>query len=119
MRAILARYLRARGHEVTEVNSAEAARAVLASQTVDVMLLDVNLSDSTCWDILRSTDKWEIQDPCWVRPRVVILSAVPPSPSRLQQFKPDGVLNKPFPIEALSRLVESDCVASESEPGFD
>lgn len=115
LRGIMARYLRGRGHEVIEASTAEEARGVLSREFVHVMLLDVNLADETCWDILRWVEAWELQDPSWERPRVVIVSAVPPSPKRLQQFHPDGVLNKPFPIDALGRLVESNCTPAPTE----
>lgn len=115
LRGIMARYLRARGHEVIEARTAEEARGVLATEFVHVMLLDVNLAEETCWDILRWVEQWELQDPSWERPRVVILSAVPPSPKRLKHFKPEGVLNKPFPIDALGRLVETNCTPAPAE----
>jgi hypothetical protein len=37
----------------------------------------------------------------------VIVSAVPPSATRVKEFRPLGVLHKPFPIEALLRLVRN------------
>ncbi len=36
---------------------------------------------------------------------VVVLSAVPPNPVRVREFRPFGVLHKPFPIDALLRLI--------------
>jgi DNA-binding response OmpR family regulator len=118
LRGIIARYLRARGHVVFEAGTVETARSVLATEFVHVLLLDVNLEDGTCWDVLRWIERWAQQDPSWGRPRVVVLSAVPPSAKRVQEFKPDAVLNKPFPIDALGRLVESGCVASVVDQGF-
>lgn len=115
LRGIVARYLRARGHEVIEAGSVEDARVALAKEFVQVVLLDVNLADGTGWDVLRWVEQRELHEPSWTRPRVVILSAVPPSPKRLQQFKPKGVLNKPFPIDALGRLVESNCTPAPTE----
>lgn len=114
-RGILARYLRAHGHRVREAASAADAYHALAREPVDVLLLDINLPDETGWDVLR-----------WLahagrrlvkRPVVVVISAVPPSEKRLEQFQPDAVLNKPFPIDTLARLVQSACqpVAAEVE----
>jgi DNA-binding response OmpR family regulator len=118
LRDILARYLRARGHTVIEAGSAAEARAALDAAPVDVLLLDVNLPDDTGWDVLR-----------WLRARssaqptepitVVIISAVPPSAKRIEQFAPDAVLNKPFPIDALARLVESGCRPVAVSSDFD
>jgi DNA-binding response OmpR family regulator len=43
---------------------------------------------------------------------VVVLSAVPPNPTRVREFKPFGVLHKPFPMDALLRLIRSACAPS-------
>ncbi|RIK45581.1 MAG: hypothetical protein DCC58_05960 [Chloroflexi bacterium] len=109
LRGIVSRYLRAKGHIVTEADSATSAAAALARETFDVMLLDVNLPDSTGWDVLRRLENGDTRGQ--PRPCVVIVSAVPPAPSRLAQFRPDAVLNKPFPIDALERLVATGCRA--------
>lgn len=104
LRGVLARYLRAQGHEVVEAQTAAVARSALDSGSFDVLLLDVNLPDDTGWSVLR-----------WLKdrrrdgergPRVIVLSAIPPSSKRVAEFAPDAVLNKPFPIDALGRLVQ-------------
>ena len=68
------------------------------------MLLDVNLPDATGWDVLRAF---------FVTPaanyRVIVMSAVPQTRRRYREFKPIGILHKPFPIEALLRLIGSAC----------
>lgn len=77
LRGILARYLHARGHHVIEAPSGVDARQALSLGVVDVLLLDINLSDETGWDVLR----W-LRTPAagpWLPPRVVVVSAVPPS----------------------------------------
>jgi DNA-binding response OmpR family regulator len=109
LRGIIARYLRARGHHVIEARTAAEALGSLAAEEIDVLLLDVNLLDDTGWDVLRGIRAHSAREPDWKRPCVVILSAVPPSPKRIEQFAPDAVLNKPFPIDALGRLVETEC----------
>jgi DNA-binding response OmpR family regulator len=107
LRSVLARYLRARGHHVIEASSAADAREALITNPIDVLLLDINLADDTGWDVMR----WLDAEANHVarQPLVVIVSAAPPSPKRLAQFQPDGILNKPFSIDALARLVESGC----------
>lgn len=107
LRQLLARYLHALGHDVIEVSGAEEAMDQLASLPVEVLLLDVNLADGTGWSVMRWLAEHRSEESERSRPTVVILSAVPPSPKRIEQFRPDAVLNKPFPIDALGRLVES------------
>jgi DNA-binding response OmpR family regulator len=117
LRGILARYLRARGHHVIEATSATEACVALDTALVDVLVLDVNLAVDTGWEVLRWLEA--CPDAAGDRPRVVILSAVPPSAKRIAQFAPDAVLNKPFPIDALARLVETECRPASASSDFD
>ena len=73
--------------------------AAAKSTTYDLLLLDINLPDATGWDVLR-----EIREAGRDIPTVVF-SAVPPSAQRVREFRPLGVLTKPFPIDALLRFV--------------
>lgn len=99
LRRILARNLSRRGYDVTEVdNATDAIAALRDSEPCDAVLLDVNLPDRTGWDVLRATRDREM-------PPVIVLTALPPARCRLDEFHPAAVLLKPFPIEALIRLV--------------
>jgi DNA-binding response OmpR family regulator len=101
LRTILARTLRHRGHTVREARTGAEARALLAEEPADLVVLDVNLPDETGWSLLR-----------WLRaqrvpmPRVIIITAARPARSRVLNLKPDAVLTKPFPVDALIRLAE-------------
>ena len=66
------------------------------------MLLDINLPDRSGWDVLRELREHGMQVP------TVIVSAVRVSPARLEEFGPVGYLPKPFPLDALLRLVDSE-----------
>jgi DNA-binding response OmpR family regulator len=99
LRRILARNLARRGYQVTEAGSAAEAIALLrAGEPFEALLLDVNLPDQTGWDVLRALDGVEI-------PPVIVLTAVRPVRQRLDEFHPAAVLLKPFPVDALVRLV--------------
>lgn len=101
LRSILARTLGHRGHTVREARTGAEARALLAEEPADLMVLDVNLPDETGWGLFR-----------WLRsrsepmPRVIIITAARPARSRILDLKPDAVLTKPFPVDALIRLAE-------------
>ncbi len=98
---VIGRSLRAHGHSVAIAPSAESAILHLASEYTDVMFLDINLPDLTGWDVLRHlspTDRGRIP--------VVVISAAPISPRRIQEFKPARCLLKPFPIDALMRTLD-------------
>jgi DNA-binding response OmpR family regulator len=100
LRTIIARNLVARGHRVVEADSARQALARLNEDEPDLMLLDINLPDRSGWDILREMRRQGKNVP------VVIISAVRVSAARLEEFRPLAFLPKPFPLEALLRVVE-------------
>ena len=107
LRQTLARSLQARDFQVVEATTAAEAITAATADRFDLMLLDVNLPDATGWDVLRRLRGADRELP------VVVMSAVPPNPARVREFKPFGILHKPFPIDALLRLIRSACVASE------
>jgi DNA-binding response OmpR family regulator len=99
VRRALARSLEASGHIVTEAERGVDALALLGRDPVDLLVLDVNLPDMSGWDVLRTAQARRLQSP-----PVVVISAIPPSVARQQEFHPFGVLHKPFPLESLHRL---------------
>lgn len=99
-RAIVVRNLRARGYEVREAATAKEAMAALSGKLPDILLLDLNLPDRSGWDVLRQLRAEKRSVP------TVIVSAVRVSQERLDEFAPVAYLPKPFPLEALLRVVE-------------
>ena len=101
LRRIVAVQLRAKGWEVQEAGSAEAAVDVLATgPRPGLVLLDVNLPAGTGWDVLRA--------PAYAAagaPPVLVASAVTVSPRRLAEFGCVGYLPKPFAMETLLETV--------------
>jgi DNA-binding response OmpR family regulator len=57
------------------------------------------MPDRSGWDVLRDLRRRQLQIP------TIVLSAVRVSQNRLDEFQPMAYLPKPFPIEALLRLV--------------
>ena len=106
---VLARNLRARGHEVTTRGTAEDAILSLAEAWPDAMILDINLPDESGWEVLRRLTAEDRR-----RLHVVVISAAPMSPKRLDEFKPAHALLKPFPIDALARSLEDGATTEET-----
>lgn len=99
--SVLAQSLLARGYTVRTAATGEDAVLALTEGTPDLMLLDINLPDITGWEVLRRMAPLDRE-----RVPVIVFSASPLSPRRVEEFRPAGVLLKPFPIDALLRLVE-------------
>jgi len=99
LRQALGRALTAHGHTVHEVGSHAEAVASCADCAYDALVIDVNLPDATGWDVLRDLRARGRSIPA------IMVSAVPPSAARIREFALAGVLHKPFPIDALLRLV--------------
>jgi DNA-binding response OmpR family regulator len=97
---VLARNLRAHGHEVSEAGSAKAALLDMAVSWPDALVLDINLPDDTGWEVLR---RLSVEDRA--RLNVIIVSAAPVSQRRVQEFRPAHVLLKPFPPDALDNAI--------------
>ena len=113
LRRIIVLNLVRRGHTVIEAENVATAQEALAAfqAQFDLILLDLNLPDHTGWDVLRSleqpdTSAHQREALAAQRPAVIVITAVRPARSRLEEFRPEAVLLKPFPIEALLRLIQ-------------
>jgi CheY-like chemotaxis protein len=122
LRRIIALNLVRRGHTVIEAESVATAQEALeafASQ-FELILLDLNLPDQTGWDVLRTLERptdqshQEESEPSR-RPAVIVITAGRPARSRVEEFHPAAVLLKPFPIEALLRLIQRLLLAMPAE----
>jgi DNA-binding response OmpR family regulator len=98
---VIERNLTGRGVAVREAATVAEALAALNAEIPELILLDINLPDRTGWDVLRDLQQRGIDVP------TIVVSAVRVSQSRLDEFHPMAYLPKPFPIEALLRLVLS------------
>jgi DNA-binding response OmpR family regulator len=99
LRRVIARNLTGRGVGVSEAGTVSEALQALNSELPDLILLDINLPDRSGWDVLRYLQGRSINVP------TIVVSAVRVSQSRLDEFRPMAYLPKPFPIDALLRLV--------------
>jgi CheY-like chemotaxis protein len=102
LREILTRHLRARGHRIHDVGSAEeAADALAAGLRPGLVLLDINLPGETGWSLLRGDALAAAGDP-----PVIVASATTIDPRRLREHRVAGYLPKPFPLQTLLEAIE-------------
>lgn len=107
---VIARNLRVRSHDVVVAGSAEEALLSMAERWPQALILDVNLPDLTGWEILRRLspdDRGSVQ--------VIVVSAAPIAQKRIQEFQPLRWLQKPFPMDALVRLLQEAEASSAVE----
>jgi DNA-binding response OmpR family regulator len=120
LRRVITLNLVRRGYTVAEADTVVTADEACAAseEPFDLILLDINLPDQTGWDVLRNLQECGTSasassapaDPLRTRyrsaPQVIVMTAVRPQQSRLDEFYPAAVLLKPFPIAALLQLIE-------------
>jgi DNA-binding response OmpR family regulator len=110
LREILARHLRARGHQIHEAASAEdAVDALNAGLRPGLVLLDINLPGETGWSLLRGDALTAAGDP-----PVIVASATTIDPRRLREHRIAGYLPKPFPLQTLLEAIER--LTSSAQP---
>jgi DNA-binding response OmpR family regulator len=87
------------GHRVVEAAYLDQARAVLAEEPVDVVLLDLHIGNERGLDLLRELRRDRPEIP------VALLTGSPQERSPVEEAKADTVIPKPFEIEELGRTV--------------
>lgn len=100
-----------RGHCVAEADGvAEGYQLALAACEADVpfdlIVLETHLPDGSGWDLLRLLRAQTSTNTCWQATPVIVITPLPIASSRIMEFTPLATLLKPFPIEALLRLIE-------------
>jgi DNA-binding response OmpR family regulator len=96
---VIERNLTSRGVVVRRATSVAQACAAVAAQRPELLLLDINLPDRAGWDVLRDAATSAARIPA------IVISATALKPERIAEFKLLAYLPKPFPLEALLRLV--------------
>jgi two-component system KDP operon response regulator KdpE len=96
----LTRNLAARGYAARDATTVAEALAALDEERPAVLLLDIDLPDGSGWDIVRS-----LRGDGGADVAVIVMSALQPNPRLCHEFHAAGVLEKPFPLESLLRLV--------------
>ena len=87
------------GHRAAEAADLQQARAVLAEEPVDVVLLDLHIGNERGLDLLRELrrDRPEVA--------VALLTGSPQERSPDEEATADAVISKPFEIVELGRTV--------------
>jgi DNA-binding response OmpR family regulator len=100
----MARNLAAHGYATETADTVAAALDALRARMPDVILLDVDLPDGSGWEVaraLRAGGHAEVP--------VIVLSALRPNPRLVVELGCAGILEKPFPMSSLLRLIGEYC----------
>jgi DNA-binding response OmpR family regulator len=113
IRTLIRHVLSEGGHKVVEASSGKEALALLGKGTMDMVLLDVMLGQSSGFEILEEIDKKGLRE----RPRVVMLTARNSERDFLHGWRSgvDHYVTKPFDPDALLKTVREILQRSPEE----
>lgn len=100
----ISRNLAARGYTAESAMTVAEALATLNKPCPALLLLDIDLPDGSGWEVLRALRT----SGCEATP-VIVISALRPNPKLAKELRCAAVLEKPFPMESLLRLVTGSC----------
>ena len=98
----IARNLRAQGYEADSAGTVRSALSALIASPPSLLLLDIDLPDGSGWEVLR-----ELRSGTRAETPVIVLSGLRPNPRLVDDLQCVAVLEKPFPMESLLRLVRT------------
>jgi DNA-binding response OmpR family regulator len=96
----ISRNLSVRGYTTRAASTVQAALKELDAAIPDIVVLDIDLPDGSGWDVLRSLRARSGEDV-----PVIVISALRPNPRLVTELDCSNVLEKPFPMESLLRLI--------------
>ena len=105
----IASNLRAREYQVRSCVSVAEALFQLDQNIPELLLLDIDLPDGSGWEVAR-----ELRARSGAVVPVIVVSALRPNERLVHELGCVGVLEKPFPMEALVRQVETALHAVET-----
>jgi DNA-binding response OmpR family regulator len=96
----ISRNLSVRGYTTHAASTVQAALEEIDAAIPDIVVLDIDLPDGSGWDVLRSLRAKSGEDV-----PVIVISALRPNPRLVTELDCSNVLEKPFPMESLLRLI--------------
>lgn len=96
----ICRNLIARGYATRAAITVADATAAIDREMPSLLVVDVELPDGSGWEVLRNLRRDGHTDA-----RAIVMSALRPNARLARELGVIGVLEKPFPIQSLLRLV--------------
>lgn len=104
------RNLSVRGYRTRSAGTVARALEALDRECPALLLLDIDLPDGSGWEVLRKVRAGTCADST-----VIVMSALRPNPRLARELRCVAVLEKPFPIESLLRLVAESLDHTDGE----
>jgi DNA-binding response OmpR family regulator len=108
------RNLAVRGYATRTAATVAEAITALGEECPSLLLLDIELPDGSGWEVLRA-----LREGHCVNVPVIVISAMRPNTRLAQELRCVAVLEKPFPIESLMRLIGDQLGDRRSPTSFE
>jgi DNA-binding response OmpR family regulator len=99
----ICRNLVARGYPTRAAMTVADASAAIAREVPSLLVVDIDLPDGSGWEVLRS-----LRSDGHADTRAIVMSALRPNARLAKELDVIGVLEKPFPIQSLLRLIAGE-----------
>jgi DNA-binding response OmpR family regulator len=96
----ICRNLAARGYATQAAMTVAEATAAIGRELPSLLVVDIDLPDGSGWEVLRS-----VRQDGHAEVQAIVMSALRPNARLAQELGVIGVLEKPFPIQSLLRLI--------------
>lgn len=106
----IGRNLSIRGYATESVPTVAEALSALDGPCPALLLLDIDLPDGSGWEVLRALRAADCGDTA-----VIVMSALRPNTRLAKELRCMAVLEKPFPMESLLRLVNESLGGLEGQ----
>jgi DNA-binding response OmpR family regulator len=98
---MVCKHLQKLGLETQYALTAKEARSKIFNSSCDVMFLDLNLPDSSGFDVIQYCNQMQFQT------RIVVISAYDSEESKALEAGADLFLSKPFALKKINEKLES------------
>ena len=96
----ICRNLTARGYRAEAAMTVAEATAAINHELPSLLVVDIDLPDGSGWEVLRG-----LRQNGHAETRAIVMSALRPNQRLANELGVIGVLEKPFPIQSLLRLI--------------
>src|SRR5690348_11136891 len=110
----IVRNLTARGYTTQSASTVEGAAQILREELPSLLLLDIDLPDAPGWEVAR-----ELRRLGGKNTPIIVISALRANQRLSSELRCAAVLEKPFPMESLLRLIRVSLGGAAGQPSHE